>query len=101
MCAGGGFRAISEPLPSLWRANGGPGAASKDLSVPECVIVEFDDVRMTDVAGQTRTYFPGEPEKAKWVPIFKQDVSSSMDERVRREQFPLVLACIFLMHAVL
>jgi ATP-dependent DNA helicase PIF1 len=76
----------------VWPQGGDPAATKKELSVPLCVVVEFDAVELTDSSGQPRTYFPGEPDKAKWVPIFAQDVSSSMDEKVRREQFPLVLA---------
>jgi hypothetical protein len=76
----------------VWSKGGGGGAKTTDLSVPLCVVVEFDEIRMTGPSAEERTYFPDEPEKARWVPIFRQEVSSSMDEQDRRDQFPLELA---------
>ena len=49
-------------------------------------------MNLTDENGVTRTFFPGEPAKANWVPVFRKQVFSSSDEGVSREQFPIVLA---------
>ena len=45
-----------------------------------------------DVKGNHRTFFPGEPDKARWVPIFRESASGTSAENVLRKQFPLVLA---------
>ena len=66
---------------------------------PLCVFVEFDAVNFgTDENGQTRSFFPDEPPAdvpgscRNWVPIFRQRVSSTVEERVWRENYPLQLA---------
>ena len=56
-------------------------------------VVEFNEVNLgCDAQGAARTFFPGEPDRVNWVPIFPQETFSNRDEGVRREQFPLVLA---------
>ena len=64
-------------------------------STPLCVIVEFDDVDLGEdpATGAKRTFFPGEPGKERWVPIFRAaPVASQSDGTITREQFPLTLA---------
>ena len=66
-----------------------PNASSTKLSTPLCVIVGVDDVRLPD----GKTFFPGGPEKSRWVPIFRSaPVVSQTDDNITREQFPLTLA---------
>ena len=45
-----------------------------------------------DDAGVQRTFFPGEPAKKRWVPIFREEARAVSNEKVQREQFPLTLA---------
>ena len=75
----------------VWPQGGDPSSTRLDLSVPLCLVVEFDDVRVT-AQGEEHPFFPGEPDKANWVPIFREKLSSTMEEKVTREQFPLVLS---------
>ena len=59
------------------------------------MIVGFDDVDLGEdpAAGAKRTFFPGEPGKERWVPIFRAaPVASQSDGTITREQFPLPLA---------
>ena len=37
-------------------------------------------------------FFPGDPSRQRWVPIFPESRSSALEENVSREQFPLTLA---------
>ena len=53
-----------------------------------CVFVEFDDVKL----GEGRSFFPDDPKRRNWVPIFRQKVSSTAQENVYRENYPLQLA---------
>ena len=76
----------------MWPEGGDPNSLDSRLRAPLCLIVEFDDVNLKDEDGQRRTFFPGEPDKARWVPVFREDVHSVNDEGVSRSQFPLVLA---------
>ena len=76
----------------MWPEGGDPNSLDSRLRAPLCLIVEFDDVNLKDEDGQRRTFFPGEPDKARWVPVFRKDVHSVNDEGVSRSQFPLVLA---------
>ena len=59
---------------------------------PLCVLIEFDSVNLNDPDGQTRSFFPNDPQKKNWVPIFRQPVTSNSEENVVREQYPLTLA---------
>ena len=51
-----------------------------------------------DEAGQPRSFFPEDPpagqpgSRRNWVPIFRQKVSSTVEDHVYRENFPLTLA---------
>ena len=76
----------------VWPEGGHPGAKDTKKSMPLCVIVEFDDVKLKGADGEERSFFPGEPDKKKWVPIFRQDAASTFEEGLVRWQFPLVLA---------
>ena len=76
----------------MWPEGGDPNSSDPRLRTPLCLIVEFDDVNLKDENGVPRTFFPNEPDKARWVPVFKKDVHSSNDAGVYRSQFPLVLA---------
>jgi len=76
----------------VWPKGAEPGSKEKKLSAPLFVVVEFDDVRLKGVHGEERTFFPGEPDKQKWVPIPMSSATSTMDETMSRHQFPLVLA---------
>ena len=57
-----------------------------------CVFVEFEDVRFGEEDGRLRSFFPGDLVRQNWVPIFRQKVSSTIEEHVTREQYPLTLA---------
>ena len=70
-----------------------PSSKEKELQAPICVFIEFDSVNLgTDADGNERTFFPNEPEKKKWIPIFRQEVASTVEEHVTRANFPLTLA---------
>ena len=56
------------------------------------MFVEFDSVNLVAPDGQPRSFFPNDPEKQNWVPIFRQAVSSNIEDNVVREQYPLTLA---------
>ena len=76
----------------VWPEGGHPGAEQKELAMPLYIVVEFDDVKLKDVHGELRSFFPGEPDKKNWVPVPVQVVSSNFEEKLKRKQFPLVLA---------
>ena len=59
-----------------------------------CVFVEFDDVQFgTDGTGSEFSFFPEDPVRRKWVPVFRSlVVSVDSDSQITREQFPLTLA---------
>ena len=66
-----------------------PNSEQSRLSTPLCVVVEFDDVRLPE----GKSFFPGEPGKERWIPIFRSaPVVSQSDDNITREQFPLTLA---------
>jgi len=76
----------------MWPAGGDPNSTDSTKRCPLCLIVDFDNVNLKDENSQPRTFFPGEPDKARWVPVFRKTVNSSQDEGVSRSQYPLVLA---------
>ena len=77
----------------MWSEGGDPNSLDSRLRSPLCMLIEFDDVNVRDEHGRPRSFFSDdEPEKSRWVPIFKQTVWSLKDEGVSREQYPLVLA---------
>ena len=47
---------------------------------------------MTDERGGRRSFFPGDPLRQNWVPVFPQKVAAATDAGVSREQLPLTLA---------
>ena len=57
------------------------------------MLVEFEDVDLgTDEQGWARSYFPDEPEKRRWIPIYRETAYSVVEQDVARKQFPLTLA---------
>ena len=71
-------------------------ARSEDTAkaVPLCVFVEFDDVQLgTDVTGRERSFFPEDPVRRQWVPVFRTSaMPADSVGQITREQFPLTLA---------
>ena len=77
----------------MWPEGGDPNSGQSEKKRPLCVFVEFDSVNLgVDADGKPRTFFPDNPERRNWVPLFRQAVSSTVEEHVTREQFPLTLA---------
>ena len=84
--------ALGKVVGYMWPEGADPHSDRKELRSPSCVFVEFDDLNMKDSAGAERTFFPGDKRRKKWVPIFKQEATSTSEEHVRRANFPLTLA---------
>jgi len=77
----------------MWPEGGNPYSERSELRTPLCVFVEFDSVNLgVDEEGRPRSFFPNDPVRHNWVPIFRQKVSSTAEEHVARENFPLQLA---------
>ncbi|MCP4861774.1 MAG: AAA family ATPase, partial [Planctomycetes bacterium] len=76
----------------MWPAGGDPNSSDSRLRSPLCLLVEFDNLNLKDEQGRERSFFPTEPERKRWVPIFRQKVFSTSEDSVYREQYPLVLA---------
>ena len=77
----------------MWPQGGDPNSVDPTRRAPICVFVEFDDVTLGRSAdGEQRTFFPGDPAKARWIPVYRQTASSSAEAGVDRLQFPLMLA---------
>ena len=77
----------------MWPEGGDPHSEKMELRTPLCVFVEFDSVNLgVDEEGKPRTFFPDDPSRRNWVPIFRQRVSSTVEEHVWRENYPLTLA---------
>ena len=85
----------------VWPQGGDPHSRASRLRAPICTLVEFDevelgyeDVRKPDgsVERRRRSFFPDDPEKARWVPIYREQSSAKTEEHVSRHQFPLTLA---------
>ena len=83
----------------MWPQGADPYSEKQEERTPICVFVEFDSVNLgVDEAGQPRSFFPDDPpagqpgSRRNWVPIFRQKVSSTVEEHVARENFPLQLA---------
>ena len=80
-------------MASIWPQGGNPVEERIELAVPLYVVVEFDEVVMGEEGGRPRTFFPGDPAKARWVPIPRAEVHSATPELMdARENFPLTLA---------
>ena len=56
------------------------------------MFVAFDSANMISPDGQRQSFFRDDQEKMNWVPNFRQKVSSTIEENVIREQYPLTLA---------
>ena len=83
----------------MWPEGGDPHSEKSKLRTPLCVFVEFDSVDLGfDEGGRPRSFFPYDPpadvpgSRRNWVPIFRQRVSSTVQEQVWRENYPLTLA---------
>ena len=83
----------------MWPEGADPHSDQPELRTPLCVFVEFDSVNFgVDEAGNPRSFFPDDPpadvpgSRRNWVPIFRQRVSSTVEENVWRENYPLTLA---------
>ena len=76
----------------MWPEDADPQSEKIEQRTPLCTLIEFDSVNLIDPDGNRRSFFPNDPEKKNWVPIFRQKVSSTIEENVVREQFPLTLA---------
>jgi hypothetical protein len=75
-----------------WPEDADAQSEQVEKRTPLCVLVEFDSVNLVTPAGDRRSFFPGDAEKTNWVPIFRQQVSSTLEDNVYREQYPLTLA---------
>ena len=78
----------------MWPEGGDPHSKEKEKQAPLCVFVEFDSVNLgvDEETGQPLSFFPGDEKRRNWVPIFRQKVSSTVEDKVAREQYPLTLA---------
>ena len=76
----------------MWPEDADPQFDKIELRTPLCVFVKFDSVNFITPDGQRRSFFPDDPEEQNWVPIFRQKVSSTIEENVIRGQYPLTLA---------
>ena len=85
--------ALGHVVGYMWPEGGDPHSEDSDKYSPLCVFVEFDSVNLgTDEAGRPRTFFPDDPSRRNWVQIFRQEVSSTVEDHVTRENYPLTLA---------
>ena len=82
----------------MWPEGGDPhavdaqGRPNKKRQAPLCVFVEFDDIKLQSTDGRPLSFFPDDPERKNWVPIWRQKVASNETQDLSREQFPLQLA---------
>ena len=85
--------ALGHVVGYMWPEGGNPHSTKATLRSPLCVFVEFDDVNLgTDARGVPRSFFPDDPVRKNWIPIFRQRVTSTVEEHVWRENYPLQLA---------
>ena len=83
----------------MWPRGADPHSANVEERTPICVFVEFDSVNLgMDEAGRPRSVFPDDPpagmrgSRRNWIPIYRQKVSSTVEDHVFRENYPLTLA---------
>ena len=85
--------AMGELKGYMWPEGGDPHSQDPEKRSPLCVFVEFDSVDLgKDEAGRQRSFFPNDPLRRNWIPIFRQRVSSTAEDNVARENYPLTLA---------
>ena len=85
--------AMGELRGYMWPEGGDPHSQDPEKRSPLCVFVEFDSVDLgMDEAGRPRSFFPNDPLRRNWIPIFRQRVSSTAEDNVARENYPLTLA---------
>ena len=76
----------------MWPKGGDPHSDDPSLRSPLCLFVEFDSIDLRDEKGNPRSFFPGDPVRKNWVPIYPQRVASTAEDHLARENFPLTLA---------
>ena len=85
--------AIGELKGYMWPEGGDPHSPYPKKRSPLCVFVEFDSVDLgKDEAGRPRSFFPNDDTRRNWIPIFRQRVSSTVEDNLSRENYPLTLA---------
>jgi hypothetical protein len=91
--------ALGRVVGYVWPEGGDPASEDSAKKSPLCVVVEFDELYLGEEPDPSRpghmrprSFFPGEPEKRRWVPIYRQRTFSASEASVYREQFPLTLA---------
>ena len=85
--------AIGKVVGYMWPTGANPHDPDrKDLRCPVCVFVEFEKVNMQDEEGRPRSFFPDDPARKNWVPIWRQDAACTAEDNVKRSNFPLTLA---------
>ena len=77
----------------MWPEGADPHHKKVEKRNPLCVFVEFDSVNLgEDEQGRPRSFFPDDPERRNWIPIYRQKVTSTAEDNVTRQNFPLCLA---------
>ena len=57
----------------MWPPNGDPGSSDTRLRCPHIVFAEFDEVGLgAEADGTARSFFPNDPAKKLWIPIFRE-----------------------------
>ena len=85
--------ALGHVVGYMWGDDGDPRSEDSKKRLPLCIFVEFDDVDLgEDENGVPRSFFPHDEKRKNWVPIFRQRVSSTAEDNIWRENFPLQLA---------
>jgi hypothetical protein len=76
----------------MFPASLGPNSTRLELRGPVCVLVDFADVDLGVGECDAARLFVDQPVRGNWFLIFREEAYSSSEERVRRKQFPLILA---------
>ena len=77
----------------MWPVGGKPASEDPRRRAPLRIFVEFDDVHSgANEAGERSTLFPDDPEKRRWIRIYRDTAYAVSEESVARKQCPLVLA---------
>ena len=80
----------------IWPEGGDPNSKDSSLRAPICVLVEFDELKLpADAHGRVLSFFPDDPDKRRWVPVYRRTHHSTTEAGVARKQFPLTLAWAF------